>query len=55
MAGFPPMKGKRANNSVPPTGPSNPVPTGKTIAQSLKVKDAGSVYAPGVEKNVNLF
>jgi hypothetical protein len=55
MSGFPPSKGNKSVSQASVTLPSNPVPTGKTIEQSLKVKAAGTKDAPGVEKNVNCF
>jgi hypothetical protein len=56
-SGFPPAKSNKSVSQASAALPnaSNPVPTGKTIDQSLKVKAAGTKDAPGVEKNVNCF
>lgn len=58
--GFPPARGRKGytENSValPGNDKCNPVSTGKGgIKASLRVKNAGSHNAPGVEKTVNLF
>jgi len=57
MSGFPPLKGGRSNPPSPAqvTGERGPISTGNGgIKASLKIKAAGTVNSPGLEKNVNL-
>jgi hypothetical protein len=59
MSGFPPAKGNSSHVQNPNGNPnqmnSTPTSTGNGgIKASLKVKAAGIVPSPGVEKNVNL-
>lgn len=57
MAGFPPAKGNQKPTNPPQvTGERGPISTGNGgIKTSLKVKAAGSMNTPGVDKTVNLF
>lgn len=59
MSGFPPAKGNSSPAQNPNGNPNqmNSTPTstgGGGIKSSLRVKAAGTVPSPGVEKNVNL-
>lgn len=58
MSGFPPAKGNsnatKGPNSNPDQMDSTPTSTGPSIADSLKLKAAGTKDTPGVDKNVNM-
>ena len=58
--GFPPAKGNGKPASTSPNGNpvqmnSTPTSTGKDLASSIRMKDAGIKETPGVDKTVNAF
>lgn len=56
MSTFPPSKANQKASKPAQVVDLGPVSTGKGgIPASLKIKAAGTVNSPGVEKTVNLF